>query len=280
LKRLPVVPAAISVLEIDRGAKHELQHRTQRAQERCLLSQNKTPRMVTDMNAKLPSLPGISTPILSNELLTRLYELNFDYLELLIAEHTAPTLGGMRYLPERLLDALAETSIEARQVLAASTFSLYSLGFEDQQFWRRALSVTDQPIDARYGVPSAALVQTSFCEVALLHAWHVAVSHPIAARLLYGMSTGTADRMARVQLWQLKRAAADYPGLLMPRWPSNPCFWPDMLKFAMDGDLRRLDTIQQLGRQLLCMELQASAVKRSAARQRNLLQQRLRKGRG
>lgn len=232
------------------------------------------------MNAKLDSLPGIGPPILSTELLNRLYELNLDYLELLISEHIAPASGGMRYLPTRLLDALAASSLEARQALATSTFSLYSLGFEDQHFWRSALDLAEQPIDARYGVLSATLVQTSFCEVALLHAWHVAVTQPIAARLLYGMSTVIADRIARVQLWQLKRVAADHPGLLVPRWPSNPCFWPDMIQFAVNGDLRRLDTIQQLGRQLIAVQLQACAVKLSATRQSNLLQQRLRKARG
>jgi hypothetical protein len=232
------------------------------------------------MNANLDGLPGTSAPILSNELLKQLYELNCDYLELLIAEHTAPVLGGIRYLPERLLDALAECSVEARQALATSSFSLYSVGFEDQHFWRTALVLAEQPIDDRYGVLSVSLTQSSFCEVALLHAWHVAALHPIAARLLYGMPTAIADRMARVQLWQLKRVAADYPGLLMPRWPTNPCFWPDLLKFAMEGDWRRLETVQQLGRQLIAVELQASAAKRSAARQSNLLQQRLRKARG
>jgi hypothetical protein len=236
----------------------------------------------SSMNAKLDGLPGAPAPILTTELLNQLRELNLDYLELLIAEHAVPNPGGIRFLPERLLDSLASCSLQARQAIAASTFSLYSLGFEDHHFWGSALRMADQPIDARYGVLSAAVVQSSFCELALLHAWHVAAMRPIAARMLYGMPTAVVDRMARVQLWQLKRIAADYPGLLMPRWPSNPCFWPDMLKFATSGDLRRLDTIQQLGRQLIAVELQSSVAARGAAgdRQRNLLLQRVKKVRG
>jgi hypothetical protein len=236
----------------------------------------------SSMNAKLDGLPGGSTPILTTELLSQLYELNLDYLELLIAEHAAPATAGLTFLPERQLDLLASSSVEARQALAASTFSLYSLGFEDHHFWRSALRIAQQPIDARYGVLSAAIIQSSFCELALLHAWHVAVMCPVAARILYGMPTPIVDRMSRVHLWQLKRIAADYPGLLMPRWPSNPCFWPDMLKFAMSGDLRRLDTIQQLGRQLIAVELQSSTAAKGAARdrQRNLLLQRVKKVRG
>ena len=232
------------------------------------------------MTSTLDGMLGSSSPVLSPDLLGRLYDLNLDYLDLVIAEQSAPTTG-LRYLPDRVAEALAQCSSESRQALATATFSLYSLGFEDQHFWRSALRMGEQPIDARYGVLGSAVVQSAFCEIALLHAWHIAVMQPIAARVVYGMPTAIIDRMSLVQLWQLKRIAADYPGLLMPRWPSNPCFWPDMIKFARAGDLRRLTTVQQLGHQLIAVELQASAAPRSAARQRqrNLLLQRLSKAR-
>jgi hypothetical protein len=222
-------------------------------------------------------MPGVVTPILTSELLGRIYQLNLDYLELLIAEHASAALGGVRFLPNRVSDALCKSSHEGRQKIANTAISLYSLGFEDQDFWRTALRFDDQPIDGRYGVPSASLVQSSFCELALLHAWHVAVTQPIAARMVYGMPMPIIDRMAQVRLWQLRRIAVDYPGLLMPRWPSNPCFWSDMIKFAMSGDMRRLHTLQQLGHQLIAIDLQTSADKRGAARerQRNLMTQRL-----
>jgi hypothetical protein len=231
------------------------------------------------MNSLTDGFPGVVAPILTADLLGRVYQLNLDYIELLIAEFTCPDLAGMRYLPDRVLEMLRKTSNEARQTLATTAFSLYSLGFEDEEFWRLALRVDPQPIDGRYGVLSAAVVQSSFCELALLHAWHVAVSQPIAARVLYGMPTPIIDRISRARLWQLRRIAVDYPGLLMPRWPANPCFWPEMIKFATLGDLRRLHTLQQLGHQLIAIELQTSGDKRSAARARqcNLLKQRLRR---
>lgn len=231
------------------------------------------------MNSKLDSLLGIGGPILSTELLGHIRDLNFDYLELLLTERT--TAHGIRFLPDRVLDALAACSTDARQALAAATFSLFSLGFEDQHFWRSALRMGELRVDARYGVLGSAVVQAAFCEIGLLHAWHVAITQPYAARVVYGMPPAIVDRMELVQLWQLKRVAADYPGLLMPRWPSNPCFWPDMIKFARAGDLRRLGTVQQLGHQLMAVELQANAAPRSAARQRhrNLLLQRLRRTR-
>lgn len=229
------------------------------------------------MSSKLDGLLGSECPILTNDLLGRLNDLNRDFLELVIAQRRGS--GAIRYLPDRVLDDLAACSPESRQALATAAFSLYSLGFEEQDFWRSALRAGEQPIDARYGVLSAAVVQTAFCEVALLHAWHVAVAQPFAARVVYGMSNAVIECMALAQLWQLKRIAADYPGLLMPRWPTNPCFWPDMIKFARAGDWRRLATAQQLGHQLIAVELQSHAAPRSAVRQRhrNLMLQRLRR---
>ena len=220
--------------------------------------------------------PMATTPVLTRELLDRQQDLNLDYLDLVIAEQAFG--GGLACrFPDRVLEGLMECTFEQRQALAATAFSLYSLGFEEQYFWQSALRRTALPVEARYRVPGSVAMETAFCEVALVHAWHVAVTRPIAARMLYGMPTTLANRMSFTQLWQLKRIAADHPGLLMPRWPSNPRFWPDMIRFARAGDLQRLDTAQQLGHQLMATELQASAAHRSAThqRQQHLLLQRL-----
>lgn len=219
--------------------------------------------------------PGVASPVLPADVLGRIHDLNLDYLELLVAEYGNPQSGG-RQLPERVARGLVELSRQARQTLARVSFSLYSLGFEDPDFWRTALCGVEEPVTARYA-PAGTAVRTGFCELALLHAWHLAVTRPIAARIVYGIPSELGERMARVKFWQLKRLAVDHPALLTPRWPSNPCFWPDMVTFARTGDLRRLGTVQQLGRQLMAVELQASAAPHSAIRlrQRNLLLQRL-----
>jgi hypothetical protein len=234
---------------------------------------------MVNMSSKPHGVLGTRNPILTNDLLSRLYALNLDYLDLIIAERSGSSANGLSCLPERVMEALANCSAESRQALASTAFSLYSLGFEDQHFWRSAVHIGQQPIDARYGMLSTMVMQSAFCEIALLHAWHVAVTQPFAARVVYGMSTPIINRMCLMQLWQLKRIAADYPGLLMPRWSSNPCFWPDMINFASAGDWRRLETVQQLGHQLIAVELQESAAPESAARQRqrHLMQQRLRR---
>jgi hypothetical protein len=231
------------------------------------------------MDSCTDGFPGVVTPVLTADLLDHVGQLNLDYLDLLVAEYSCPDGSGARDLPERVLEALRKTSQDARQLLAKAAFSLYSLGFEDQSFWRSALRADSRPIDGRYGVPAGVVVQSSFCEIALLHAWHVAVSQPIAARVLYGMPPPLIEQLSRARLWQLRRIALDYPGLLMPRWPANPCFWPEMIRFAATGDLRRLHTLQQLGHQLIAIDLQTSVGKRCAGRERqhNLLRQRLRR---
>ena len=43
---------------------------------------------------------------------------------------------------------------------------------------------------------------------------------------------------------------------MTPRWPANPAFWPDLIRFAASGDSRRLETTQLLGNQLIAVELE------------------------
>lgn len=239
------------------------------------------------MNMCTDGFPGVVAPVLSADVLGHVHQLNLDYLELLlvqramaqrVAEHDCLQRGGLSDLPERVLDTLHKATPAARQLIASAAFSLYSLGFEDQELWRSALRADARPVDGRYAIPSGAAVQSSFCELALMHAWHVAVTQPLAASVLYGMPTQLIELLSRARLWQLRRIALECPELLMPRWPGNPCFWPEMIRFAVAGDSRRLHTIQQLGHQLIAIDLQTSTGKRNAARDRqyNLLRQRLR----
>ena len=209
----------------------------------------------------MDDLPGASSPVLGTALLTRIHELNCDYLDLLRApRHPAasPVSGA---LSPKLLNALAELPGARRRALAAVPYTLYSLGFEDQELWRAKAATSSPPAHA--GWPDAAMLaattaQQAFCEVALFHAWHVAVLHPFAARVIYSLPDATAARLVVTPLWQLRCVARDALGLLLPRWPTNPCFWADLVRFAADGDERRLRTAQLLGSQLIAAELHAA----------------------
>jgi hypothetical protein len=221
-------------------------------------------------------LPGTSAPVLSAAVLARIHELNLDYLELLAAEHDdpRPDAGQLQHLPHKLHALLAALAPAARISLAALPYTLYSLGFEDEKLWRSlaepAALAASLSMSERYAQPHSASLQASLCEVALLYAWHVATASPLAARLIYAMPEAVTQRLTAAPPWYVRRLAVHHVSLLMPRWPTNPGFWPDLVRFAAAGDHQRLATAKVLGSQLIAAELQGSALQspRLRARQR------------
>lgn len=204
---------------------------------------------------------GATGPVLEPAMLACIHQLNFDYLELLVAEHaTAQCAGQLQHLPPRQCSALAALPERALRLLAATPYTLYSLGFEDESFWESVRASTTEPPPAsvlqRYARATDSSVQYAFCEVGLLHAWHVAATNLLAARVVYAMPHATAQRLAAAPLWQIRCIASSHATLLMPRWPTNPAFWPDLIRFAAANDTRRLLTAQLLGSQLIAAELE------------------------
>ncbi|MGH8241256.1 MAG: hypothetical protein ACREXP_30155, partial [Steroidobacteraceae bacterium] len=155
-------------------------------------------------------LPGASAPVLSAAVLARIHELNLDYVELLAAEHNAAATGGgqLQHLPCKLHAAIAEMPPTARASLAALPYTLYSLGFEDEKLWRSlaepAALAASLSMSERYVQPHRASLQASLCEVALLYAWHVASSSPLAARLVYAMPETVAQRLTAAPPWYVR----------------------------------------------------------------------------
>jgi hypothetical protein len=219
-------------------------------------------------------LPGASAPVLSAQVLARIHELNLDYVELLAAEHNAANTADAQllHLPCKLHATIADLSPTARASLAALPYTLYSLGFEDEKLWRSlaepAALATALTMGQRYAQPHNASLQASLCEVALLYAWHVATSSSLAARLIYAMPQAVAQRLTAAPPWYVRRLAVHHASLLMPRWPTNPGFWPDLVRFAAAGDHQRLATAKLLGSQLIAAELQGSALQSPRLRAR------------
>jgi hypothetical protein len=220
-------------------------------------------------------LPGASAPVLSAAVLAQIHALNLDYIELLAAEHNVPEpQGQLQHLPCKLHATIASLAPPARTSLAALPYTLYSLGFEDEKLWRSlaepAALASSLSMSERYAQPHSPSLQASLCEVALLYAWHVATSSPLAARLIYAMPEAVTQRLTAAPPWYVRRLAVHHASLLMPRWPTNPGFWPDLVRFAAAGDQPRLATAKVLGSQLIAAELQGSALQspRLRARQR------------
>jgi hypothetical protein len=209
-------------------------------------------------------VPGTRAPVLGDALLMRVHELNRDYVELLVAERSLPTPAmPSDALTAKQIESLSRLDDPARSALARCPFALFTFSFDDDRFWTAALDEVqalsnDDTVAVRYGALSSAPAQAAFCEIAIFLAWHTAQAHRIAARVLFGMPDSIAQRMSRAPLWQLRRVAIDYPGLVTPRWPGNPAFWPDLIRFAAARDQKKLETTKLLGNQLIAAELDGS----------------------
>jgi hypothetical protein len=107
----------------------------------------------------------------------------------------------------------------------------------------------------RYAGSRSACLQTQFCETALLQAYQTARTLPLAARLMYSMSEPVRERLAALPLWRIRRLASDHPSLLLPKWSTHACFWPDLLSYAAANETVKLTTVQLLGVQLIAAEL-------------------------
>jgi hypothetical protein len=221
-------------------------------------------------------LPGASAPVLSTAVLARIHEINLDNIELLAEDHhgRGANDGQLQHLPCKLHATIASLTLSARASLAALPYTLYSLGFEDEKLWRSfaepAAVASSLSMSERYTQPHSHSLQASLCEVALLYAWHVATASPLAARLIYSMPETVTQRLTAAPPWYVSRLAVLHASLLMPRWPTNPGFWPDLVHFAAAGDQQRLATAKVLGSQLIAAELQGPALQspRLRARQR------------
>lgn len=220
-------------------------------------------QQVAVQNDSLEREADVCAPVLDPALLEHVQQLNLDYLELLIAERDTPQGSAqLQHLPPRQRVTLAALSTRALRALAAMPYTLYSLGFEDEHFWdsvcTNATASTPASVTQRYAQMGDASAQYSFCNLALLHAWHVAGTNTMAARVIYAMPYVTARRLASTPLWQIRCIAASYSLLMLPRWPTNPAFWPDLIRFAGINDARRLHTTRLLGTQLIAAELEVA----------------------
>jgi hypothetical protein len=143
------------------------------------------------------------------------------------------------------------------QRIARVPYTLFSLGFEDLKFWQAACEGEDALL-ARYNANTSAWLQGPFYEVALAFAWHVANCNRLAARVLFATPDALIELLAAASPAQVRRIAVDYAGLLMPRWPTNPGFWPELERFAHDDDQARLHNVTLLGTQLIAAQLQVA----------------------
>lgn len=245
-------------------------------------------------------LPEGSGPVLTSSLLTMVYELNQDFVELLLAERAGQDHGPdpcqsrfppAETLPADVLQALEQLTPASRRAVSDSPFALYALRFDDATFWSSVLShsrsqlsaprlsgmqlagtgAAGLPVTKKYCSPAGVSMRSTFCLVALFFVWHVLTSSRIAPRLLFALPDPLAEQLRRAPLWQLEQVALGYPGIVTPRWPRNPAFWPDLARFAAAGDNLRLRTTRLLGNQLIAAELGGALLQKTLSQGRSRL---------
>src|ERR1044071_5481187 len=199
------------------------------------------------------------TPVLTPPLLSRIQQLNLEYLQLV----SAPTLNVCAHaeaMPGAVRQALAGLPPSTLQLIAAAPYALFSLAFEDQDLWLATLSDADLDTCGLQVADSASAAcplrgHAAFCETVIFFAWHVAVANRLAARMALGMPAAVIERLQPTSFRKLQHVMRAAPWLLTPRWPSNPRFWPDLLKCAARGEPEAVKAAQLLGSQLIASDL-------------------------
>jgi len=209
----------------------------------------------------------------------QLQGLNRDFLKLLIfahgktpAESRLPNL----FVPASVPKGLSELSPTALDGIAQCRYTLFSLAFHATETWRclARTSRSSESIEQRYGMTvdaSCTAVRTAnatFLAIALTFAWHLHHSDPRLARVVLGLRDDTALAFEAIPLWRLQQIAHERLDLLTARWPDNPGFWPDLLKFAGEGCAAQLESARLVGAQLIAQELEPSSIQRLSPRAR------------
>ena len=211
-------------------------------------------------------------PLDSNQ--QQLLQLNIDFLKLLIvanqpdAESTVITRSQLG-LPKLQAVTLINCSDEALRIMASCGFSLFNFNFHLVDMWERMAKVSNEQSSVqRYandvsGAGNAVEVAyAGFAECALFFAWHLAQHQPIAARTMLGMREETAAILAPLQLWQCRQIAQRNYQSLAPRWPHNPYFWVDLLRYAETNDQQYFKFARLMGTQLIARDMEPSAFMR------------------
>lgn len=193
-------------------------------------------------------------PVLAAGDVILLGRLNRDYLDLLDASGQHELLGPGLMAELRCADA------EARDAIAGCSYSLFTLGFPEGSAQEIGVvpRVQDPAADRYSALAGSTGTWPAFITAAWFFAWHLSRNSPLSARFMLGLHPDHAALLAEFAPWQLRHLAAMQPSPLPPRWQGNPCFWPDLIRFARNRQALRLTAARLLGVQLLAADVELS----------------------
>jgi hypothetical protein len=140
--------------------------------------------------------------------------------------------------------------LTAQRRLAACPYLLLDAGFAQPRRWDWMASAAVMEATPRCayfaGSSGIALVRRT-----LVLAWHLARSNRVTARVILGMNTRSAERIAACRLTELEALAELSPGWITPRWEQQPNVWRQLIGAGCRGQALLLRQAQLRGLQLL-----------------------------
>ena len=179
----------------------------------------------------------------SDDLMNSLSSLNRRFLDLAGAR----AVVWHRSHASGLASKLAPMSGEKRAAAAACPYALFDVRFQDAAYWEARLKfggawrVEDAPADEDV---------LRFTQTALFFSWHVACTSALAARLLLGMATQTAESFARMTVNGIPALAVTEASHLRVRFVDCSVYWHALMNAAARQDARVLRRVQLCGLQL------------------------------
>jgi hypothetical protein len=195
----------------------------------------------------------VSGGVISEDVLIQIAELNYDFLRVLrvgpIEERTADRLLGLR---RNVLERLLALADEHLRRLAACPYALFDLRLGDVQFWRAVRGRHVPTTYATADMPDFLRQNASqFVAVALMYAWHLARTQPIAAMLTMGMTQETANTFALKSIVTFRAVTNLAPGLLIAAQGDNKVLWPDLVHYVVSGTRAQFEAAVRRGSQLI-----------------------------
>ncbi len=178
-------------------------------------------------------------------------EINTQCLEFM-GSMAAAQRPGCPVLFAGQLNGWRDLSAHARAQLAASPYLLADAGFDDESRWqameqRMVQDLPSHQAEPVFTGPGAG----DFIRRVLVFGWHLARANRQLARVVMGMSPGSAARIAALRLQDLDWLAQHRPGWVRPRWEKQPRIWRHLLLAARDPDHERLTQVSLRGLQLM-----------------------------
>jgi len=184
---------------------------------------------------------------LSAEHLNSMRDLNHRFLDLAGARAGDWAAAG-RNGEAGLGRQIAPLSRAQRAATANCPYALFDLRFADDAHWLGRLAnaaawrVADDP-----KVDDDTL---EFVRLALFYAWHVATGTGLAAHLLMGMRSDTANAFRRITIDRLPSLAITEAVNLTARWSGCSAYWSALIGAAARADPAALRRVQLSGLQL------------------------------